>query len=155
MAFNPSSPVTGGSQTGLTSPTYTLVADVAPDGNGEQYAVSALGGTQTGVTISSVSSPFTITIWRPKSFKTLGAVDPNTGRLTSVPKNVWKIIVRKGVTPLAGQPVSVLLMSLTIEVPAGADEADPANIRAALSFLVGVLNQVSAGLGDSLITGII
>lgn len=155
MAFNPSSPVTGSSQTGLTSPTYTLTADTAPDSNGEQYAVSALGGTQTGVTTSSVSSPFTVTIWRPKAFKALGAVDPNTGRLTSVPKNVWKIIGRKGVTPLSGQPVSMMQATLTLEVPAGADEADPANVRALLSMLIGVLNQQSAGIGDSVVTGII
>lgn len=50
MTWSPSSPLTGASQSDLTSPTYTLTSDVAPNSNGEQAAVTALGGTQTGVT---------------------------------------------------------------------------------------------------------
>jgi hypothetical protein len=154
MAFSLTSPITGGAQTGLTSPTYTHVADVAPDVNGKQVAVTALGGTQTGVTVHSVASPFTVTIIRPKSFKTLAPVVPGTGLLPSVPKNSWKVIVRKGVTPLAGQPASILLVKMEIDVPAGADTADAPNIRAAISAAVGALSQQSAGLGDTLVSGI-
>lgn len=154
MAWSPSSPVTGGAQTGFTSPTYTLVADVAPTVNGKQNAVSALGGTQVGVTIHSIQSPFTITFVRPSQFRYLGKTNPVTGLLPSVPKNQWKVIVRKGVTPLAGQPVSPLVISCTMDIPAGADSADPANIRAAVSLLCGVLTQIPAGLGDSLVSGV-
>jgi hypothetical protein len=154
MAFSLTSPITGGAQTGLTSPTYTHVADVAPDVNGKQVAVTALGGTQTGVTVHSVASPFTVTIIRPKSFKTLAPVVPGTGLLPSVPKNSWKVIVRKGVTPLAGQPAAILLVKMEIDVPAGADTADAPNIRAAISAAVGALSQQSAGLGDTLVSGI-
>lgn len=60
MAYSPSSPVTGGTQTGLTSPTYTLTADIAPSALGKQHAVTALGGTQTGVRTSSAADPFTV-----------------------------------------------------------------------------------------------
>ena len=74
--WNPTSPVTGAAQTGLTTPTYTFVADVAPDANGKQVAVTALGGTQVGVTPHSVASPFTGTFVRPKSFKALGQPNP-------------------------------------------------------------------------------
>lgn len=155
MAFSPSSPVTGGSQTGLTSPTYTLSSDVAPDVNGKQYAVTALGGTQTDVAAHSVSSPFTITFFRPKVYKTLGAVDPVTGQLKNVPMNVYKIIARKGVIPLAGQPSAVMRATLTMEVPAGADSADSEDIRAALSCLFGVLSSTSAGIGDTLVSGVV
>lgn len=155
MAFSLTSPITGGAQTGFTSPTYTHVADVAPDVNGRQVAVSALGGTQAGVTAHSVASPFTVTIVRPKSFKTLSPVVPGTGLLPSVPKNPWKIIVRKGVTPLAGQPASVMLIKIELDVPAGADTADAPNIRAAISAAIGALNQQSAGLGDTVISGVL
>lgn len=155
MAFSPSSPVTGASQTGFTSPTYTVVSDTAPDVNGKQYAVTALGGTQAGVTSHSVSSPFTFTFWRPKSFKTLGPVDPSTGELRNVPMNVWKMIIRKGVTPLAGQSTRNAMISITTEIPAGADTADPANIRALHSFAIGVLSQQAAGIGDTVVSGVV
>lgn len=155
MAFNPTTPVTGGAQTGFTAPTYTIASDVAPDVNGKQFAVTALGGTQAGVTSHTVQSPFTVTFARPKAFKSLSVVDPVTGMLRSVPKNSWKLIVRKGNTPLAGQTPSLLLVSCSIDVPAGADTADPANIRAAVSLLVGILSQQSAGIGDSLVTGLV
>jgi len=155
MSFNLTSPITGGAQTGFTAPTYTHVADVAPDVNGRQVAVTALGGTQAGVTVHSVASPFTVTIIRPKSFKTLSPVVPNTGMLPSVPKNSWKFIVRKGVTPLAGQPASVLIIKMEIDVPAGSDTADAPNIRAALSAAIGALSQQSAGLGDTLVSGVL
>jgi hypothetical protein len=42
-----------------------------------------------------------------------------------------------------------------VDVPAGADTADAANIRASISLLVGALNQISASIGDTLITGVI
>jgi hypothetical protein len=116
--------------------------------------VTALGGTQTGATVHSVASPFTVTFVRPKAYKLLGQVNPVTGLLSSVPKNQFKVIVRKGVLPLAGQPYANMNMVLTMDVPAGADVADPANIRAALSLLAGILSQQSAGVGDTLISGI-
>jgi hypothetical protein len=106
------------------------------------------------VTVHSVASPFTVTIVRPKVFKTLGPVVPNTGLVARVPKNSWKIIVRKGVTPLAGQPASVMVVKCELDIPAGADTADAANIRGAISALIGALNQQSAGLGDTLVSGV-
>lgn len=155
MTWSLSSPITGAAQTGFTSPTYTHIADVAPDINGKQVAVSALGGTQTGATVHSVASPFTITFTRPKTYKVLGKTNPVTGLLPSVPKNQYTTITRKGVTPLAGQPFSNLLIRTVIEVPAGADTADPANIRAALSAHIGALSQQSAGVGDTTVSGVI
>lgn len=144
------SPITGGAQTGFTSPTYTHVADVAPDVNGKQVAVTALGGTQTGVTVHSGSSPFTATFVKPKVYKLLGQPNPTTGLVSSVPKNQYKLIVRKGVTPLVGQPFSVMNISVTMDIPAGAETNDPANVRAAISAAIGALSQQSAGLGDTL-----
>lgn len=155
MSWSPTSPITGAAQTGFTAPTYTHVADVAPDVNGKQVAVSALGGTQAGVTVHSVASPFTVTMIRPKAFKSLSPVVPNTGLLPSVPKNSWKCIIRKGVTPLAGQPASVMLIKIEVDVPAGSDTADAPNVRAAISAAIGVLNQQSAGLGDTLVSGVL
>lgn len=155
MTVNVTSPVTGGAQTGLTSPTYTLTADVAPDSNGRQYAVTALGGTQTGVATHSVAAPFTLTVWRPKVLRTLAQPNINTGVIANVPNNTYKVVVRKGVVPLAGQANRVANMSATIDVPAGSDTADAEDIRAGISLLIGALNQVSAGLGDTAVSGIL
>lgn len=155
MTITVTSPITGTAQTGLTSPTYTLTADTPPGPNGKQNAVTALGGTQTGVTTHSVASPFTVTAVRPLVFKQLAPVNPVTGVLRSVPKNSYKVITRKGVTPLAGQAYQVMLIETTISVPAGADTADAPNIRAALSAHIGALSQQSAGIGDTAVNGII
>jgi len=154
MSWSPTTPITGAAQTGFVTPTYTIVADVAPDVNGKQHAVSALGGTQAGVTVHSVSSPFTVTFVRPKTFKVLGKTNPVTGLLPSVPKNQYKIIVRKGVLPLAGQPYSTAVITMNCDIPAGSDVADAANLRALFSAAIGALSQQSAGIGDTVVSGI-
>jgi len=90
MAFAPASPVTGAPITGFTSPTYTLIADTAPDVNGKAYAVSALGGTQAGVVVSSSSYPFTLLFTRPKVIRQLPALGLN-GRLPTAEKHVHSV----------------------------------------------------------------
>ncbi len=155
MTITVTSPITGAAQTGLTSPTYTLTADVAPDNNGKQNAITALGGTQAGVNAHSVAPPFTVTAVRPKVLKSLGQPNPVTGVVKNVPRNVYKVITRKGVLPLAGQPYATMLVTTTIEVPAGADLADAPNVRAALSAHFGALSQQSAGIGDTAVSGVI
>jgi hypothetical protein len=155
MSFGPSSPVTGGAITGFTSPTYTLTSDLFPGLNGEQYAVTALGGTQTGVVAHSVSKPFTVSMVRPASLKMLPALNPVTGQLPNVPRNVYKLITRKGVIPLSGQSAVPLLIETVMHVPAGADTADPANIHGALSLHIGTLWAGSAGIGATLVDGLL
>lgn len=155
MTMSITSPVTGQAQTGLTSPTYTHVADVAPDVNGRQYAVTALGGTQTSVVVHSVAAPFTVSFWRPKVMKILGTPNPVTGVVSNVTRNVYKVITRKGVLPLAGQPYQTMLVTTSIEVPAGSDTADSPNVRAALSMHFGSLVQTSAGAGDTVCSGVL
>lgn len=154
MTISITSPVTGAAQTGLTSPTYTHVVDTAPDSNGKQVAVTALGGTQTGVSIGSVSSPFTTTFVRPKNLRSLSIVDPVTGVLRSIPRNEYHLITRKGAIPLAGQASVVAQVKTTMSVPAGTDAAAPAEIRAMLSMHFGVIAQQSAGIGDTVVSGV-
>lgn len=154
MTIALTTPITGMAQTGFTSPTYTIVTDTAPDINGKQWAVTALGGTQTGVTTHSVASPFTLMFARPRSFKALGKPNPVTGLVKDVPRNVYKLIVRKGVLPLAGQPYTNAICRIEFDVPAGSDTADSANIRALASISGGALSQLAAGLGDTLIAGV-
>lgn len=153
--INMTSPVTGSAQTGLTSPTYTLTTDVSPDVNAKQSAVTALGGTQTGVVSHSAANPFTITWWRPKALRVLQFVSGATSLLGKAPVNTYSLITRKGVIVAAGQPAQLMIIRSTIDVPAGADVNDVNSIRAALSLHLGALAQQSAGLGDTAVTGIL
>ncbi len=153
MSFSLTSPVTGAAQTGLTSPTYTVVADTPPNSNAKQWAVTALGGTQTGVIPHSISAPFTIAMFRPQNPQVLAPVSPTTGVLTKIPMNTFKVVVRKGVLPLAGQAYKPLIVTVTVEEPAGSDTADPLSVRAALSLAFGALTQQSAGIGDTVVSG--
>lgn len=155
MAFAPTTPITGSTQTGLTSPTYTIAADSAPDTNGKQYYVSALGGTQTGVLAHSVAAPFTLAMFRPKALKSLAPVNPVTGTLRSVPMNTYKVNTRKGLLPLAGQSYKTGLITTQLDIPAGADLADPLSVRAMISAHIGLLTQISDALGASVLTGTI
>lgn len=153
--WSPSSPVTGGPQTGFTSPTYTLTLDTAPDINGRQHAVTATGGTQAGVRTHSVSDPFTVCYMRPKNPRALPSPNPVTGRYGGVPMNTYGLILRKGVNYAANQAPLISVWRLSQDVPAGSDSYDAANIRAAASLLSGVLFQQASGMGDTLISGIL
>lgn len=155
MAISFTSPVTGAAQTGLTSPTYTIVAAVAPEPNQRQWAVTALGGTQTGVAVHSGANQFTLTASQPKSYKVLGKANPVTNVIANVPMNVYKVGVRKGALPLAGQPYATAQAWVTISVPAGSDTYDAPSLRAMMSLLVGALTQQSAGVGDTLASGLL
>lgn len=153
MSFSPTV-ITGAPQVGLTSPTYTVTADVAPGNNGKQFAVTALGGTQTGVDLHSVSKPFTITFWRPLLWKYLGKANPITGVIANVPMNTSKVVTRKGVIPLAGQPSVNFTVTTVMEVPAGSDIADSPELKAALSLHFGAVWGQSSGIGDTILTGV-
>lgn len=152
MAFSPSSPITGAANSLLTNPTYTIVADTAPNAVSKQYNVSALGGTQTDVKVHTVSSPFTLTAFKPQTFKVLG--QPNTaGVIKAFPKNEYTVLLRKGVGVLANQPTQVATMRISISIPAGADTYDKSNLAALYSAAIGLLAQIPQGLFDLGVTG--
>lgn len=155
MSFAPSGAITGATVTGLTSPTYTVAADVGPSPLTKQFVVTALGGTQTDVSVHSVASPFLISFTRPSAFKPLSIVNPTTGRLQSVPRNVWKMVVLKGATPLAGQASATIIARMEFAIPAGVDSADPNEVRALMSFLAGILSNQASGIAASFIDGVI
>lgn len=153
--FSPSSPVTGAAITGFTSPTYTLTADLAPGNNGKQFAVTALGGTQANVTTHSVSDPFTVTMFRPQILRSLPAANPVTGVVKEYPVNTYKVISRKGaIANTNGQP-QICVITTKIDVVAGVDSLNPAEVKALLSCHIGVLSQQSSGIADTITTGLL
>lgn len=153
MAIGFTSPLTGGAQTGLSSPTYTATVDVAPQGRGKQWAVTSLGGTQTGVRTHSGSDPFTV-LYQPPAVIRPGPLANAQGYVARPPMNVHKFVIRKGANFATNQAPSTALFRGEFEVPAGSDLQDAANIRALASAVVGFFNQNSAGIGDTLVSGV-
>jgi hypothetical protein len=152
MAYSPSSPLTGSAITGLTSPTFTLSVDYSPN-NVKTHAVTALGGTQTGVSAHSPDLPFTISFKRPTVLKTLGAKNAVTGMYTSVPKNEYGIFLRKGVAVQSGQN-DTFAVDVRIRVPAGAATYDAASLKSASSCLGGLIANQVQGIVDTMLTGV-
>lgn len=155
MSFAPASPVTGAVVSGLTTPTYTLATDVAPSINGKQYAVTALGGTQTNVDVNSVSKPFSVSFFRPAVLRTLPQANPVTGIVKNVPVNTYKLITRKGAAPSANQTILTARITTVIEVPAGTDTYEPEEIRAMISAHFGVGWEQASGISSTVLTGVI
>jgi hypothetical protein len=155
MSFAPASPVTGATVTGLTTPTYTLTTDVAPSINGKQFAISALGGTQTGVDVNSVSKPFTLSFFRPAQLRVMPQANPITGIVKNVPTNTYKLITRKGAVPAANQASITARITTVIEVPAGTDTYEPEEIRAMISAHFGAGWANASGISDTVLTGVI
>jgi len=146
--------ITGGAQTGFTTPTYTTTADKAA-ANANQSIVSALGGTQTGVRVHSVSDPFTIFVSKPVNPRVLPSPNPVTGKYPPLPSNRYTVVIRKGANFAANNAPAIAYARLYLDVPAGTDAYDAANLRAMCSALVGTLNQISSGMGDTLSNGVI
>lgn len=155
MTWSPDGTTTGGAQTGLTSPTFDITSVLAPDANSRQYAVTALGGTQTGVRTNSAGDPFAATIRKDKTYRVLPSPNPSTGAYGNVPLNKTEILFRKGLKIDSAGTIRVGNIRVTAELPAGSESNDAVNIRALLSFCIGLLNEESADLGDSLINGIV
>jgi hypothetical protein len=154
MTWSPDLSTTGASITGLTSPTYTLVADLAPDANSRQWAVSALGGTQTNVRANTAGDPFTHTI-RRTPYKARPNANPTNGSYPNVPLNRIEVLTRKGVYIDSSQTVRVMNLRLIAEIPAGAELNDAVNIKAAVSAKLGLLAEEADDLADSLIKGVV
>lgn len=155
MAFAPTSPVTGATVSGLTTPTYTLTADTSPNANSKQYAVTALGGTQTGVDVNAVSKPFTITMFRPPVLKALPQQNVMTGVYPRSPVNSYKILTRKGAAPALNQSNDTVRVYTVVEVPAGVDSYEPEEVKAAVSCHFGALWGNSSAIADVFLTGVL
>lgn len=153
MSFNLAA-ITGATVPGFTAPTYTPTVDVAPSQNGKQYAITAIGGTQSGVDLNSVSKPFTISFFRPSILRGLPAANPVTGVVKAVPVNTYKLITRKGALPAANQAPQLVKITTTFEVPAGVDTYEVEDLKAAISSHIGALNQQSSGIADTVSTGV-
>lgn len=152
--MTPTSPISGTAQNGgFTSPTFTIAASSTTFPNGKGYVVTALGGTQPGtVDVHSASRPFSLLATRPAVVRGLPPLNAS-GVLPNVPINKYTLSTRKGVTVLSGQASVNASIQSHFNVPAGADIADIANLRAMISAHIGALQQMSAEIGNTAATG--
>lgn len=141
------SPVTGSAQPDLTSPTYTLSTDTPPNLNSRQWYVSALGGTQTDVSVHSASAPFTVTLIRPSALKTASAsVLAALGLVSNVPKNKYSILIRKAADINVGGGMGLATARLDLEIPVESPDSNQNQLEAMFSIFGGVFDQVAADL---------
>lgn len=152
MSFTPDSSIAGTAYTGVASPTFTLASMQPPAANAKQWQVTALGGTQTGVTANSISSPFTVSVWVPASLKSIPAPNAVTGLRGSIPNNQTKLIIRKGGNAASGVPV-VAITRVTWDIPAGMDSYEPQQVLAMQSFFEGLFVEEAGEIGSTLLTG--
>lgn len=138
--------------TGLTNPTWTMAQGSAPAPNQKQYYVSSLGGTQPGVSVHGISNPFTITATVPTAFKQLGSPNAN-GVIRTFPKNYIEILARKGVLPQADQNPQLMMVRVSIGLPAGADIADPVSVASCLAMVAAVLWGQAEEIRKTVVTG--
>lgn len=150
------SPVTGAAQTGFTAPTFTIASDIAPDLFTSQWVVTALGGTQTGATAQTgADNPFNFSVSRAKVLKP----GPNVNQLNQIigqpARNILKGAAKKGMrVNSASSQRFPAFFDFRLSLPAGSESADAAEIRSFLSMIIGSLTQLSAGIGDTAVTGI-
>jgi len=152
MAFALTS-VTGAANTGLTTPGYTMTEDQATLAYMRQFIVSALTGTQTGVRSHSSTDPFLCWMSRPAAFRDRPTLNVQ-GQVVGNSKNEFVIGFKKGVLPIAGGAVPQMTEAiLRVRIPAGAEIADMAQLRALFSLIGGVFNGQAVGIVDSLLSG--
>lgn len=148
--------VTGGTQVGASSPVMTVASDTPPSINGKAWVVTGLtSGTFANMRFHAVSDPCSIVFTRPASPRALPNANPITARYPQIPVNQYQILVKKGVNYAANQAPAIASARVIMNVPAGADAYDPANVRAMLSLLIGALAQVSSGLGDTAVSAVL
>lgn len=148
--INPSATITGSAITGLTTPTYTLTLD-SSDVNSKTWAVTGLGGTQTGVSVHKNEMPFKASVRRPARIKTPGARNGVTGAYLQGGKNEYHYKFIKGANVLAafgGAQYDNILGDIRISVPAAIGN-DPAQLDAFFSFIGGFIANTLQGARDT------
>lgn len=154
MTWSPDGTATGGAQLGLTTPTYTYTTDVAPAANARQYVVTTLGGTQTGVRTHTAGDPFSLRVTR-QPYKALPAKLQNGMYAGNVPLNKTEWLLKKGLKIDSSGTIRAGYWRVSAEIPAGAESNDDINIQAMTSFIIGILSEESADVGETIKTGVI
>lgn len=152
MAYSPDSSIAGSAITGFTSPTMTLVGDGASSSLARRHVVSAYGGTVGSARANSVAYPFNVEFRKPATVNRVPAANPLTGVRPSIPLNSWVLRTQKGGDAASGSPVLAQARTY-LDIPAGMETQSPDDLKALLSFHVGLLVEELNDILDSLQTG--
>jgi len=154
MSWTPTNPVSGGTVTGFTTPTYTMTEDRSSSPHQRRFVITSVGGTQAGVEAHSNLSPFYLTVDRPPAVKSQGAKNALTGVISQVPVNVWRVRLYKGAT-VATDVERTIVFDLQMRVPAGAEVNDAEELKAAFSFFCGWIYNECQFLYPLVVTNIL
>lgn len=146
MPMSLGSSVSGASMPSLTTPGFTISGMPTLVDGASAYAVTALTGTQTGVSSHSLAKPFTITFYQNLNVRVAGNGD--------VPLNTTRIVGRKGVVVDAAGTIRQASIEVKIKVPAGSEAFDGNSNESLLSMVIGSLAQASASIGNNIIKGL-
>lgn len=125
----------------LTGAGYTFAADLATDGRSRVAVVSALVGTQPGVTVSSVDKPKKVIFKKPAQFAVPRGYNAISGRYAVVPKNSYRII-GQGAANVTASQIETIPIVLDIAIPAGATSYDRANVEASFLAFLGAVHEM-------------
>lgn len=143
-----------GTVTGFTTATWGTSQATQNIPNGKLFVVASKGGTQpSAVDVHSASRPFSILCTVPQNIQALPGLN-NAGVLPYVPVNTYSIGVKKGATPLAGQPAAVITHKLSSSIPAGVDLADPDNLAASYLLMASLCVQMAQEVINTQKTGV-
>lgn len=146
--------VTGTGQTGFTSPTYTLTQGTAPTQAGKQGLVTALGGTQPGVSVNSPLIPFRLNLITPLNIRSAAPQRSNANQLIANNRNKWLFIGAKGGLLIPASNIyGQMDVKFECNIPAGMETASPAEIRAFWSLFGGWASSKSSEWAETMIAG--
>lgn len=153
MSINLAGPTAAITAGNLTAATYTFVSEMASDFRSKAFVLSALGGTQTGVTPHTVDAPKMFIVKKPASNAVASAYNTTTGRYGKVPKNTTRVIGKGSANVAAGQ-VETIPITLDIAIPAMAMTYDRPNVEASVLMFIAALydqkEELIAALRDGL-----
>lgn len=153
QTWSPDASITGGLLTGFTTPAYAEVVDTPPAINAKQMTVTGITGGATAKANSAVY-PFTASFYKPQQLKALPPQNPVTGLRGQVPTNQYKLIIRKGCDVAAGVP-ALAICRVTWDLPAGMETYAADDLKALVSYLVGLLTEECQDLFDTLQTSVL
>lgn len=152
MTLSIATPITGEPQTGMAAPSFTVAAD-ATGINSKRWVVTGVSDAGS-VAVHTPSSPFYIEFFRPAVFKPAVALNASGYPMSQkAPINEYKLIVRKGCSPVSGL-LAFVEIETKVRIPAGTEVNDAATIRAALSLVGGTYDEDGDGIGDWLVNGV-
>lgn len=154
MSLTITGTIAGTAVSSAPTPVFTATEDSSAGPNFRRWYITSTATSNASA--HSVSKPFYIELHRPAVFKPAPQFDQTGTRIVSGPvgRNTYKIRIIKGVDAASNVP-AICLFEGTFQVPSGADVSDPGNVRAVLSLLGGLINEDSANLAETFVTGLL